>query len=143
MIASGLEEGPYVEAVGVVTLLAGVDYFARSLGVPPFPLPEPRPGEPSGHRPRAARPGEAWVSMIAPRDAEGPEEDLFGGAELVPNIARALSLVPDHVRVLRDLSSSHYMDFRQIPDPTVRKDLDRAQMELVAARVSAMNECFY
>ena len=61
----------------------------------------------------------------------------------MPNIVRALSLVPDHVRLLRELSASHYMAFERIPDPSVRNALDRMQIELVAARVSAMNECFY
>lgn len=143
LAASGLEEGAYVEAVGVVTLLAGIDFFARALGLSPATLPDPLPGEPSGYRPEAARPGTAWVPMIAPEDADGPEADLYGDAAFVPNIARALSLVPDHVRTLRQLSSAHYMDFDQIPDPSTRRDLDRLQMELVAARVSAMNECFY
>jgi alkylhydroperoxidase family enzyme len=28
-------------------------------------------------------------------------------------------------------------------NPSARRDLDRLQIELVAARVSALNECFY
>jgi hypothetical protein len=143
VIAGGLEVTRYVELVGVTTLLAGVDSFARALGVEPPPLPAPLPGAPSRHRPAGARPGEAWVPMIAPADATGPEADLYDAADFVPNIVRALSLVPDAVRALRRSSDAHYMPFPQIPDPTVRRDLDRAQMELVAARVSALNECFY
>ena len=54
-----------------------------------------------------------------------------------------MSLVPDHVRVLQHESTSHYVAMADIQNPTVRRDLDRLQMELVAARVSAMNECFY
>ena len=143
VVASGLDEGRYVEAIGVVAMLAGVDAFARALGMPPFALPEPLPGEPSGHRPACARPGTAWVAMVAPEDAKGPERDLYGTADFVPNIVRALSLVPDHVRVLRELSSAHYMGFAEIPDFRRRGALDRMQMELVAARVSSLNECFY
>jgi len=143
VLESGLDEGSYVEAIGVVTMLAGVDCFARALGLPPFPLPEPLPGEPSRQRPTSARPGTAWVAMIAPEDADGPERDLYGEADFVPNIVRALSLVPDHVRVLRELSSAHYMGFAEIPDFSRRGALDRMQMELVAARVSSLNECFY
>ena len=45
--------------------------------------------------------------------------------------------------MLRELSTAHYMDFAEIPDFRVRRDLDRMQIELIAARVSAMNECFY
>lgn len=140
--AAGLEEGPYVELVGVLAFTAGVDSFCRALGVPPFPLPEPAPGQPSQHRPANVRAGTAWVSMLAPEDAIGPEADLYE-SDFVPNIARALSLVPDHVRVLQLESASHYVAMADLQNPGARLDLDRLQMELVAARVSAMNECFY
>jgi hypothetical protein len=143
IIASGLSIEAYVETVGVVTLLAGADYFARSLGIPPFPLPEPLPGEPSRHRPAGAKPAGAWVPMIAPEDATGAEEGLYGKAKFVPNIMRALSLVPDQARALQRSSDAHYVAVDQIGDPTVRRNLDRPQMELVASRVSALNECFY
>jgi hypothetical protein len=44
---------------------------------------------------------------------------------------------------LQRSSNAHYVHVTQIGDPSVRKSLDRMQMELVAARVSALNECFY
>jgi len=47
------------------------------------------------------------------------------------------------VRALRRAGDTHYVPVAQIPDPSVRRALDRPQMELVAARVSALNECFY
>lgn len=143
VVAAGLSEPRYVELVGVVTMVAGVDFFARALGIPPFPLPEALPGEPSRHRPGGARAGDAWVAMIAREDAAGPEAGLYGDGPFVPNIVRALSLVPDEVRMLRRMSDAHYLPVEQIPDPTARRALDRMQMELVAARVSALNECFY
>jgi alkylhydroperoxidase family enzyme len=143
VVAAGVDEPAYVELVGVVTMVTGVDCFCRALGVPPFPLPEPLPGEPSRYRPAAARPGGAWVPTIAPEDATGPEADLYGDAAFVPNIVRALSLVPDEVRMLRRMSDAHYLPIASIPDPTARRTLDRMQIELVAARVSALNECFY
>jgi alkylhydroperoxidase family enzyme len=143
VIAAGLGVAEYVELVAVVTMQTGIDYFARALGVPPAAPPSPLPGEPSRHLPAAARPGEAWVPMIAVDEASGPEVDLYGGAAFVPNIVRALSLVPAEVRALRTSSSAHYLAVEQIADPTVRRALDRMQMELVAARVSALNQCFY
>ena len=143
IVATGLTVERYVELVGVVSLIAGVDSFARALGIPAFPLPEPIPGAPSHHRPASAKPGEAWVPMIAAEDATGSEADLYDGAVFVPNILRALSVVPDEVRALKKAAASHYVSFQEIPDPTVRRALDRSQMELVAARVSALNECFY
>jgi hypothetical protein len=143
MMATGLGDAEYVEAVAVVALLTGVDYFARSLGVALLPLPEPRTGEPTRRRPPSARGGTAWVPMIAPEDATGPEADLYGEAPMVPNIVRALSLVPDEARALWRSSNAHYLPVAQIPDPAARRALDRMQMELVAARVSALNQCFY
>jgi len=143
VIGGGLAVTAYVELVGIVAMVAGVDCFARALGMPPFPLPEPLPGPPTGQRPAAAKPGGAWVPMIAPEDAVGAEADLYGDGAFVPNIVRALSLVPDHVRVLRRLSAAHYLPVEQIADPAARRTLDRTQTELVAARVSALNQCFY
>ncbi len=143
VIATGLQDAQYVELVGVVTLLAGVDYCTRALGTAPFPLPEPLPGEPTRRRPASAKPGTAWVPMIAPEDADGPEADLYGPWPFVPNIMRALSLVPAEARALQRSSNAHYVPVEQIGDPTVHRELDRMQMELVAARVSALNQCFY
>jgi hypothetical protein len=143
VIAGGLDIPAYVELVGVVTMLTGVDYFARALGVAPFPLPEALPGVPSRHVPASAQPGTAWVPMIAPEDANGPEADLYPPDTMVPNIVRALSLVPAEVRMLRTMSAAHYLPVEQIGDFTARRTLDRMQMELVAARVSALNQCFY
>jgi alkylhydroperoxidase family enzyme len=143
IVAAGMSVERYVELVGVVSLMAGVDSFARALGIPPFPLPEPISGAPSRYRPASAKLEDAWVPMIAAEDATGTEADLYDGAMFVPNILRALSVVPDEVRVLKRAAASHYVPFQQIPDTTVRRALDRSQMELVAARVSALNECFY
>jgi hypothetical protein len=142
-VRSGLEEGPYVEAVGIVTMLAGVDHFCRALGVPPLDLPEAAPGEPSAHVPEGLSDQGAWVPMLAPEDARGLEADIYGALKFVPNIVRALSQVPDHVRLLREISGAHYIALEGLMDPTIERDLDRFQIELVAARVSAMNECFY
>lgn len=143
VLADGLDEGAYVELVGIVTFVAGIDFFCRALGIPPFPLPEPVPGAATGYRPENLSAGVAWVSILAPEDATGPEAELYETADFIPNIARALSQVPDHVRVLQLESRSHYVAIRDLQDMSVRCALDRQQMELVAARVSAINECFY
>lgn len=143
VVGDDLEIEPYVELIGVVTVTAGMHYFARALGIPPFELPAPKPGEPSRYRPASAKPGPAWVPMIDPAEAAGDEADLYGDAAFIPNIIRALSLVPDQVRMLRALSRTHYFDVDVLSDPTARRDLDRPQIELIAARISAINECFY
>jgi hypothetical protein len=80
--------------------------------------------------------------MIAAREATGAEEGLFGGGQ-TGNVIRALSLVPDEVRQLRDLSAAHYLSERRMMDLAAGRSLSRAQMELIAGRVSALRECFY
>ena len=78
--------------------------------------------------------------MLLPEDAAGPEKGLYGGLPMVPNIMRALSSVPDHVRALLDWMGSHYVS---VSDLSEERAIDRLQIELVASRVSALNECFY
>jgi alkylhydroperoxidase family enzyme len=142
-LTGGLTDGQYVEIIGVVTLCAGTDYFARALGITPFALPTPKDGAPSGYRPASATGGTAWVPLVEPADANGPESDLYAGIDFVPNIMKALSLVPNEARALQRSSDAHYVPVNKISDPSVRRALDRMQMELVASRVSALNECFY
>jgi hypothetical protein len=112
----------------------------RALGITDFPLLEPLAGEPSHYRPEGLEEGIAWVPLLPPERASRLEADLYDGMRLVPNIVRALSSVPDHVRVLRRWSDAHYVS---LTDLGARRAIDRQQIELVAARVSALNQCFY
>src|SRR5262245_43319546 len=82
---AGLSEGHYVELVALVAMTAGVDTFARALGIAAFALPTPEPGEPSRARPAGAKPNGAWVPALAAADAQGSEADLYGGAAAAPN----------------------------------------------------------
>ena len=143
VIDSGISVETYVEIIGIITLTTGTDMFCRALGIERFDLPDAVAGEPSKHRPEGLNDGIAWVPMLLPENARGPEQDLYGQIDNVPNIGKALSLVPDHVRMLLFFSKSHYMDFAEIADPSVARDLDRMQIELIAARVSSLNQCFY
>jgi hypothetical protein len=142
LLDAGLGVGAYVEAVGIVAFVAGIDAFSRALGAPPLALPAPLPGAPSRHRPEGLEEGIAWVPILTPASATGPEADLYPEG-FVPNIVRALSSVPDHVRVLKENNASHYVPLDQMGDPKAARSIDRLQIELVAARVSALNECFY
>ena len=36
-----------------------------------------------------------------------------------------------------------YLSLDEMADPTIEKTLTRAQMELIAARTSLLNDCFY
>jgi hypothetical protein len=141
--AAGLSDAHYVELVGVVVVVVSIDRFCRGLGVPLHPLPDSVPGEPSRYRPAAARPEGAWVPTIPSGAARGAEADLYAGLPRAANVIRALSLVPDGVRQLRQLSAAHYLSPEEMMDLGRGRTLDRRQMELVAGRVSALRECFY
>ncbi len=138
-----LDDGAYVELIGVVVTVVSIDAFCRALGVPLHPLPEPLPGPPTRYCPTQARDEQAWVPMIPAFGASGAEADLWRRGA-TGNVIRALSLVPDEVRTLKDLSAAHYLPHDRVADPRARRGgLSRAQMELLAARVSALRECFY
>ena len=143
VIASGLSVPRYVEVVAVVAMVAGLDFFARALGIAPDALPAPLPGEPSRYLPGAAKSGTAWVPMIAPEEASGADAGLYGDLPLVPHIMQALSVVPAEARALRRSSEAFYVPLIHLSNPSFGRALDRTQIELVAARVSALNECFY
>ncbi len=145
-LASGLGDGPYVELLGVVVAVLSIDSFHHGLGLPLEPLPEPLPGAPSRYRPASARPGPAWVPWILAGEASGAEADLYPTGARTPNVLCALSLVPDAVRAMALLSKACYVAPERVADPAhcaPGRALDRPQMELIAGRVSALNECFY
>jgi hypothetical protein len=141
--AAGLADTEYVEIIGLVVTVVSIDSFCRGVGAPLHALPTPQPGEPTRQRPASAKLDVGWVPTIAAGDAVGAEANLYGGATNVPNVLRALSLVPEEVRGWMDLSEAHYFGQKGLMDMTARRSLDRMQIELLAGRVSALNECFY
>ena len=142
LASEGVPITHYVELISVVASVRSVDGFHRAMGIALEPLPEPLSGEPSRGRPQAAAPGEAWVPMLPSRRPSGDEADLWNNT--TANVIRALSLVPDAVRWLKELSAAQYMDDEAITDfARGRGPLSRVQTELVARQVSAHNECFY
>jgi hypothetical protein len=143
LLSQGLSEGQYVELIGVLATVLAVDEFCRALGLPPFPLPAPEPGAPTRRRPAGARQNLAWVPTLAPEDVAKDDPDLYAGLAGV-NIHRALSLVPEEVIGFFDLDTALYL-----PDAALRdfgreyRDLTHAQIEFLAARISALNRCVY
>ncbi len=68
--------------------------------------------------------------------------DQFGPA--ASNIRRALSLVPDEARAWFDVVDTQYLNAEQMRDfDTMHRAIDRAQIELVAGRISFLNQCAY
>ena len=123
LIDMGLPREAYVEIASLVASSVIVDTFAQGLGLAPPPLPAAAPGEPSFEAATEVVEAGAWLPIAAEGSA---------------NILRSLGLVPSASALFfGTFGPSYYM----------RRDaqfaLSRPQVELVAARVSAANECFY
>jgi hypothetical protein len=144
VIARGLADERYVEIVSLVAHTVAIDTMARGLGLDAPSLPDPKPGSPSHYRPAGAKPGGAWVPWVEPADASAAEAGIYPSDRPPNNILKSMSLVPDEVRSFLDLVIHQYQP------PAVMRDFSReyraithAQIELLAARVSALNRCLY
>lgn len=151
VLASGTSDAEYVEIVGVVVTVVSIDTFCRAIGAPVHPLPQPEAGVPHRRRPKTAHQrGEAWVPMIHPKDLEGELEteeervlaDYWAGVSA--NIRRALSLVPEEAFAWFELVETQYLQGRWMRDfANEYRAITHAQIELIAGRVSVLNQCFY
>ena len=143
LLERGLLMTEYVELTGVIATVMAIDRFCDALGIERHALPQPQPGEPTQHIPAGAKPGLARVMTVAPEDVSEAEADLYNGMSGA-NIHRALSLVPAEVQGFFDLDSAMYL-----PDAKLRdfddepRAISHAQIEFLAARVSALNRCYY
>jgi hypothetical protein len=144
-LAAGISDSQWVEFVGIVSSLKSIDTFCRAAGLPIEPLPEPSDAPATGYRPEGATISGGWVPMILEKDLAEPEKMLYGGVSRTGNVLRAMSLVPDEVRNLRSISTAMYLADKDVINFRAAGDraIDRVQMEFLASRVSAMNECFY
>jgi hypothetical protein len=149
VVAAGLTEERYVELVSVVAVVVANDTFRRAAGLPDLALPRALPGEPSRRRPRGARPGLAWMPTLAPEDRTPDDPDLYldhpgprqrGGG----NVHRALSLVPQSMLHWWDMFETMYLPAAAMRDfGREYRAISHAQIEMLAARVAALNQCFY
>jgi AhpD family alkylhydroperoxidase len=144
-IGDGLTDAEYVEIVGLVSRITNFDVLARGIDMAAAPLPKPNEGEPSRDRPETAAAEGAWVPTI-PNGRRGGEfgRELYG-AHMMPFIVRALSLVPRELKHHVELEEVQYLPLARFFqfDHQQHEGLSRPQVEVVAARVSAFNECFY
>jgi hypothetical protein len=122
----GLERPAYVEILGVVARLDAVDTFLFGIGAPARPLPDPRPGDPSGAPVLAARIDDGFVPTVGQAFAHN-----------------ALSAVAAEQEAQYDLHGVLYMTMEEMGDLALVRDLDRVQIEFVAARTSLLNDCFF
>lgn len=143
ILATGLSEEQYVETVAVVVHVVAMDTFTRGLGLPQTPLPGAEPGIPSRNRP-AAKVSGAWVPWLEPKEMAAEMPEMFPPNRPVANIHRAMSLVPREVASFFDVVNAQYL-----PGPAMRdfsreyRAITHAQIELLAGRVSSINQCVY
>ncbi len=143
IMASGLTDAAYIEIVGVVATATALDTFDRALGLAPRPLPAAKPGAPSRHRPRGAARTIAWVATLAQEDITEDDPDPYPDFDPV-NIHLALSLVPEEVAGFFDLDQALYLPQAAIRDlDNEYRALTHSQLELIASRIAAHNQCFY
>jgi len=116
-----------VETIAVVAMLSAVDGTHRALGVDLEPLPEPQHGRPTGNVAEGLRCRRTLVPM--PKGA----------------IPVALDLLPDVGEAYRSSFGPLYMTEAEMGLPRFERSpgLNRSQLELIAARTSFINECFY
>jgi hypothetical protein len=132
--AAELGELPYVELCAIVSTVAAVAHFCRNVGVPVPPLPAPKDGQPTGERPdRLAEPQYNWVPVAEPADE-------------MAAVVQAYTAVPGEDRNTWRMAGAQYMPPHEMVDPSWTRrpgGLSRAQMELVAARLTRLRDCFY
>ena len=85
-----------------------------------------------------------FVAMLPADGATGAESDLWANGKTA-NVLRALSLVPDAVRGWMQVGNAQYLSMKGMMNFSgdLGRSINRMQIELVAGRVSAINECFY
>lgn len=131
-VTAEIGQTAYVEMVSVVNTSVIIDTLHAALDQPLADLPDSVAGEPTNAPPGDVVDDGAWVPITrAPRDMADT------GLPVVPNIVRAMGLVPDAVALFFSTFRPHYA----LKD--IQLSLTQAQAELVAAKVSAVNECFY
>jgi hypothetical protein len=144
IIAAGLSEEQYVEAVSVVAHVVAIDTMMRGLGSDPLPLPQPEHGRPSQCRPVGAKLGGAWVPWLESADLTEQEAGIYPVGRPTANIMKAMSLVPDEVKSFFDVLSHQYQGPLEMRDFSREyRAISHAQIELLADRVSALNQCLY
>ncbi len=124
--SSGLPRERYVEIVGVVSRVTAIDTYERGIGRITRALPPARPGEPNRSVVTAARRRAGWVPTVG---AIGPPS--------------ALTAVPAEAVAQEALHGALYLSYADMADQRAERGLTRAQMELVAARVSWLNDCVF
>lgn len=131
-MSDALGDLAYVEIVAMACTVAAVVAFRRAAGLEPWALPAPVDGEPSRVVPEGLVPATLnWVRVTEPADQRAA-------------VVQAFTSVPDEDERLWMLAAAQYIPNLEMVDPRwTRGTLSRPQIEVVAARVAQVRECFY
>ena len=129
IIDRGVDSLAYVELVGVVAQANCIDRFADALELPRIDLDEPADDPPT----REGAPAAVKYHWVPTADIK------------MPNVIKALSAVPAENESLFILSDAQYVPMERVRGELIndQNSLNRPQIELLAARTSKLNECFY
>jgi len=148
VLGDGREER-YVELVSVVVVTVAVDTFRLAAGLPELKLPAPEAGEPRRVRPAGATAGPGWTASLRPENVGPDDPNLFRETGELrerrgANIHLALSLVPHSMIHWWDMFEPMYMAGPEMREfDTEFRAISHAQLEMLAARVAALNRCEY
>lgn len=122
----------YVEIVAIACTVAAVVAFRRAAGLEPWDLASSVDGEPSRTVPDdLVQATMNWVRVTSPADEQAA-------------VVQAFTSVPAELDRLWTLAAAQYIPNLEMVDPRwTRGTLSRPQIELLAARVSQLRECFY
>ena len=125
-------EMAYIELVALTSQAAAIWSFRRAAGLARWDLPPVTDGVPTGvFAPELAAAELNWVPVAAPADRTA-------------SVVQAYTALPEeHSRTWR-LADAQYIPNLEMVDPSwTRGTLTRPQIELVAARVAQLRQCFF
>ena len=132
---AALGEGPYAELVAVAAIVVALDAYRFAVGDQATSLPSATSGdEPAGDVPARVRPESvgdvgAWISMTTKKS--------------MANVSRALSLLPRTQTTWARLVTDSYSRGPEMLALEWTRAISRPQVELIAAKISELNQCFY
>ena len=116
----------YVELVGIIARTTAIDTATLGLGNGLEPYLPAEPGQPSNAVVAGAKQRSAWVPMVGAAGATS-----------------ALSAVYAEDRSQELLHGALYLSYGEMGSYNIDKGISRSQMELLAARTSLLNHCFF
>lgn len=123
---AGLDRFRYLEAVGVASRLANIDFYARGIGAALPQIPDGTDEPATGDVRVDAAIHDGWVPSVGPLQA-----------------ITVLEALPPEAKSFKALHEPFYVPFAHFFDGNYSDALLRPQIEWVAARSSYLNECFY